>query len=491
MSKLKHTHSTIICYNRQYFAESIKNTMLPVIAIIGRPNVGKSTLFNRITKSRNALVADLPGLTRDRQYGEGEFHGQKFLVIDTGGIGVDARGVDTHMIEQAKQALQEADAILFLVDGKAGRTAADEVIASQVRHINKPVQVVVNKTESIDPALAMAEFYAMGLGQPAAISAAHNQGIAGLIGHILHPFKEQLIQIEEEEIKGVKVAIIGRPNVGKSTLVNRILGEERVIVYDEPGTTRDSIFIPFERFEKKYTIIDTAGMRRRSKIYQTIEKFSVSKSMQAIETANVVVYVIDARDGIVDQDLHLLGFILDTGRALVLAINKWDGMKVEEKEQVKKELDRRLSFLNFADIHFISALHGSGVGNLFDSIDASYLSATEKFSTSLITNILQEAVKNHPPPQIRGQRIKLRFAHYGGHNPPTIIIHGNQTLHLPMNYKRYLENFFYKALKLVGTPIRLEFKTGENPFEGKKNELSKRQLDKRRRLKKHVKKKGK
>lgn len=458
--------------------------MLPIIAIIGRPNVGKSTLFNRLTKSRDALVADLPGLTRDRQYGEGCYDEHRFLVIDTGGIGQDTEGVASLMVEQTKQAIQEADAILFVVDGRAGRTAADEVIATQVRHAKKPVYIIVNKTEGIDDTLSKTEFHAMGLGQPIAISAAHGEGISALMEHVLKPLEKE--QPEEEILTdkdSVKVAIIGRPNVGKSTLVNRILGEERVIVFDEAGTTRDSIFIPFERFGKKYTIIDTAGMRRRGKIFEKIEKFSVGKSMQAVESANVVIYVIDARDGVVEQDLHLLGFVLDTGKALVLAVNKWDGMDTEKKQRVKTELDRRLGFVKFASIHFISALHGTGVGHLFESIDDSFASATQKFSTNKVTTILQEAVKKYAPPQVHAQRIKLRMAHFGGHNPPTIIIHGNQTEHLPMNYQRYLEKYFREALNLVGTPVRLQFKTSKNPFEGKKNVLTNRQIAKKRRLK--------
>lgn len=461
--------------------------MLPIIAIIGRPNVGKSTLFNRLTKTRNALVADLPGLTRDRQYGEGEYEDYRFLVIDTGGIGHESEGMAGLMLDQTKQAIEEADAILFVVDGRTGRTAADEVIAAQVRHSRKPIQVVVNKTEGIDDTLSMTEFHAMGLGQPVAISAAHGQGIGELIEYVLKPLEKQEIEAETEVINdSVKVAIIGRPNVGKSTLVNRILGEDRVIVFDEAGTTRDSIFIPFERFGKKYTIIDTAGIRRRGKISETVEKFSVGKSLQAVESANVVIFVIDAREGVVEHDLHLLGFILDAGKALVLAVNKWDGMDDDKKKRVKIELDRRLEFVKFASIHFISALHGTGVGHLFESIDASYVSATKKFSTNMVTKILQDAVKKYAPPQVHAQRIKLRMAHFGGHNPPTIIIHGNQTEHLPMNYQRYLEKFFINALNLVGTPIRLEFKTSQNPFKGKKNVLTSRQLAKKRRLKNYT-----
>lgn len=466
--------------------------MLPVIAIIGRPNVGKSTLFNQLTKSRDALVADLPGLTRDRQYGEGKYDDHRFLVIDTGGIGfatATGHGMDSLMHLQTQQAIHEADAILFVVDGKVGRTAADEVIASQVRHSGKPIYVVVNKTESIDTALSMAEFHAMGLGNPIAIAAAHGQGIHNVLDHALKPLLKTETDALTETATGIKVAIIGRPNVGKSTLVNRILGEDRVIVFDEAGTTRDSIFIPFERFDKQYTIIDTAGMRRRSKIYEKVEKFSVTKSMQAIESANVVVFVLDARDGVVEHDLHLLGFVLDTGRALVLAVNKWDGMDQDKKQRVKTELERRLGFVSFADLHFISALHGTGVGLLFKSIDNAYASATKKFSTNVVTNLLLAAVKKYQPPQIHGQRIKLRMAHFGGHNPPTIIIHGNQTEHLPLNYKRYLEKFFIEALKLKGTPIRLQFKTSDNPFKDKKNILTKRQIEKKKRLKKYISKK--
>jgi GTP-binding protein len=464
--------------------------MLPVIAIIGRPNVGKSTLFNKVTKSRDALVADLPGLTRDRQYGEGTFQEQRFLVIDTGGIGEAETGIDELMLGQSQQAIKEADAVLFVMDARAGLTAGDEEIARRVRNINKPVYLIINKSENLDEEIVKADFYALGLGEPIAISAAHNGHIASMLETVLEPMIQALPE-ETGEDKGIQVAIIGRPNVGKSTLVNRILGEERVIVFDQAGTTRDSIFIPFERFGQKYTIIDTAGVRRRGKINETVEKFSVIKSLKAIESAHVVIYVIDAREGVVDHDLHLLGFVLDAGKALVLAINKWDGMDSETKVRVKSELERRLFFIDFAETHFISALHGTGVGHLFESIDEAYAAATKKFSTNYMTNLLSDAVVKNPPPMAGAQRIKLRYAHFGGHNPPTVIIHGNQTQDLPISYKRYLEKFFIKALELVGTPIRLQFKTGDNPYKDKKNILTKRQLNKKRRLKKYLKKKYK
>jgi len=457
--------------------------MLPVIAIIGRPNVGKSTLFNRLTKSRDALVADLPGLTRDRQYGEAQYDERKFLLVDTGGIGFDAEGLDSLMLDQTKLALEEADAILFVVDGRSGRTAADEAITQQLRMSKKPVYLVMNKTEGIDPMVANAEFHALGIGNPIAISAAHGDGIHSLMSKVLRKLPQ--MKVSEEEIqnsKGIKVAIIGRPNVGKSTLVNRVLGEERVVVYDEAGTTRDSIFIPFERQGKDYTIIDTAGVRRKSRISEKIEKFSVTKSLQAIESANVVVFVIDARTGIVEHDLRLLGFVLDTGKALVIAINKWDGMELAERNIVKKELDRRLTFIDFARIHLISALHGTGVGDLFKSIEEAYSGATKKLSTPMATKILEKAVKTLPTPMVRGRRVKLRYAHIGGHNPPLIIIHGNQTDALPMNYRRYLQKTFRQELKIMGTPIKIEFKSSENPYKDKKNALTERQIRRKKRL---------
>lgn len=440
--------------------------MIPVIAIVGRPNVGKSTLFNCMTKTRDALVADMPGVTRDRQYGQGKLGTKPYIVIDTGGIGEGETGIEEHMTHQARLAMQEADEIIFLVDGRAGVMPADQDVATELRRLNKKIYLVVNKTDGLDPDVAISDFYRLGLGEAHAIAASHGRGVTSLLEQITEAFPDAADAANEQE-KGIKVAIIGKPNVGKSTLVNRMLGEERVIVFDQAGTTRDSIEIPLERHGKRYTIIDTAGIRRRGRINETIEKFSVVKALQAIESAHVVIYVIDARENISDQDLSLLGYILEAGRSLVLAINKWDGLNNEIRDNVKEEVDRRLAFVSFAKLNYISALHGTGVGNLFDDVEDAYESAMLPMSTSKLTNYLLEAVSGYSPPMSSGRRIKLRFANPGGHNPPIIVIHGNQTEKLPDSYKRYLINFYRKKFKLVGTPLRLQFKSSTNPFKKK------------------------
>lgn len=465
--------------------------MIPVIALVGRPNVGKSTLFNCLTKSRDALVADYSGLTRDRKYGDGEYHGRKMIFIDTGGLSGEEEGIDHFMAEQSLQAIGEADLVLFLLDSRAGLTAADQQIANHLRIHNKPTILVANKVDGMQPEVACSPFYELGLGEVVGIAAAHNRGIHPLMESVvdlLPPPSEETTDVPGE-VKGIKIAVVGRPNVGKSTLVNRLLGEERVVVFDLPGTTRDSIYIPYERFGKPYTLIDTAGIRRRKNITLAVEKFSIVKTLQAIEDANVVILLIDASEGIVEQDLHLMGQIIDSGRALVVALNKWDGLEDEHKSYLKVELERRLRFVDFADIHFISALHGTGVGLLYRSIERAYQAATERFSTNFLTRILEAAVLNHPPPLVRGRRIKLRYAHPGGHNPPIIVIHGNQTNEVPSHYVRYLEKQFRNAMDLHGTPVRVEFKSSENPFAGRKNQLTQRQADKKRRLMKFVKKK--
>ncbi len=459
--------------------------MVPVIALVGRPNVGKSTLFNRMTRSRDALVADFPGLTRDRKYGEGSIEGRDFIVIDTGGISGDERGIDSAMAEQSLMAIAEADAVIFLVDGRSGLNPADEMIGKHLRMSNKPYHLVVNKTDGIDPDVAMADFYAMGLSNPVPIAAAHGRGVLSLIEQVLADFPEPVAaegEDEDEDQRGTRIAVVGRPNVGKSTLVNRLLGEDRVVVFDQPGTTRDSIYIPYLRHDKPYTLIDTAGVRRRKNIKEAVEKFSIVKTLQAIKDAHVVITVMDAREGITEQDLHMLGFVLDAGRALVIAVNKWDGMTAEAKDDVRAQLERRLVFADFANIHFISALHGSGVGDLYCSVDEAYRSAMTKWSTSKLTKLLEDVVADHQPPLVHGRRIKLRYAHQGGSNPPLFIVHGNQTAELPEAYKRYLQNKFISVLKISGTPVRFEFKSGENPFEGKKNVLNRRQLQKKERL---------
>ena len=463
--------------------------MLPVIALVGRPNVGKSTLFNRLTRSRDAIVADYEGLTRDRKYGEGRQGDRAYIVIDTGGISGDEEGIDAKMASQSLAAIDEADAVFFIVDARAGLTSADEMIADHLRRQGKAAWLVMNKVDTVDPDSAASEFYSLGLGDPHPIAAAHGRGVRALIEEALHEFPDSRVAEEEVDTdKGIKMAVVGRPNVGKSTLVNRMLGEDRVVVYDQAGTTRDSVYIPYERFEQRYTLIDTAGVRRRGKVSEGVEKFSVIKTLQAMEDANVVILVLDAREGIVDQDLHLLGFVLDSGRALVIALNKWDGMTQDERQQVKTELERRLSFINFARIHFISAKHGTGVGHLYESVEEAYEAATSRWSTNQLTRILEDAVGSHQPPLVRGHRIKLRYCHLGGTNPPTLVIHGNQTGDVPISYKRYLENTFRRVLNIMGTPVRIEFKTSDNPFAGRKNKLNERQIKKKQRLVQHIKK---
>jgi GTP-binding protein len=464
--------------------------MKPVIALIGRPNVGKSTLFNCLTRSRDALVADQPGMTRDRNYGEGRIGDHAFIVIDTGGLSGEREDLDQRMAQQVWQAVTEADAVLFIVDARDSLLPGDEDIARQLRQLNKPVSLVINKIDGVDADVAASEFYRLGMGEPYAIAAAHGRGVASLVEQVFAQFPEAEMA-EQEKPAGIKIAIVGKPNVGKSTLVNRILGEERVLALDLPGTTRDSIYIPFNRDGQDYVLIDTAGVRRRGKVSNVLEKFSVIKALQAIEEANVVVFVIDARQGVSDQDAHLLGFVLDAGRALVLAVNKWDGMTQDDKTSVKSELQRRLQFAEFARLHFISALHGTGVGNLFQSINRAYDSATKDLSTPYLTRILEDAVSAHQPPLVRGRRIKLRYAHQGGRNPPVIVIHGNQTEEVPRAYQRYLSNTFRDVLQLQGTPLRIEFKTGKNPYEGKRNVLTKRQITRKNRLKQYIQKKNK
>lgn len=436
--------------------------MLPVVAIVGRPNVGKSTLFNCLTRSRDALISAYPGMTRDRQYGDVNFNHRRFIIIDTGGITDETDVVEQLITKQALHAIQDADKVIFLVDAKSGITPEDKMIADILRRSGKPLLLAVNKTEGLDPAMGVAESFELGIDSPVAIAATHGTGITQLVEALFPEPAES--RAELEETSSIKLAIVGRPNVGKSTLTNRMLGEERVIVHDSPGTTRDSIFIPLERFEKHYTLIDTAGVRKRKKVSETPEKFSVVKTLQAIENANVVLYVIDARLGVSEQDLKLLGFVLECGKALVIAVNKWDGMSVEAREHAKATIDRHLDFVRFARVHYISALHGSGVGNLFDSVNEAYDSAIKPLSTSVLTRLLQQAQLTHSPPLVHGRRVKLRYAHPGGHNPPRIVIHGNQVHELPESYRKFLAQFFRKKLNLFGTPVLVEFKSGENPF---------------------------
>lgn len=461
--------------------------MLPVIALVGRPNVGKSTLFNSLTKTRDALVADQPGLTRDRKYGIGRVGKRPYLVVDTGGISGDVDGVESLMIDQVKFAIGEANHILFLVDARETLSAADEAIALELRKTGKDITVIANKSENLGSNEAAAEFYPLALGQPIAISAAHGRGVKPMMDKVLSILPPEFDQAEtEDEDAGIKIALVGRPNVGKSTMINRLLGEERVVAFDQPGTTRDSISIPFEKDGKRYTLIDTAGIRRRSRVSDMIEKFSVIKSMQAIDQANVVMLVLDAHEGIGEQDATLAGHILDAGRAVIVVINKWDGLDEDERETIKDQMQRKLPFLNFASWMFVSALHGSGVGLLLNKVDQAYRNAMRDLSTPEINRILEDCLMEHQPPLVKGRRIKMRYAHQGGKNPPIIVIHGNQVDATPNAYRRYLMNRFRKVFDFACTPLRIEFKTGTNPFEGRKNKLTSRQVAKRQRLKKHV-----
>ncbi len=455
--------------------------MLPVIALVGRPNVGKSTLFNYLTRSREALVADYPGLTRDRQYGRVKRGDRDCLVVDTGGIVDDKQGIDSQAVKQVDIALNEADVVLFLVDARAGLNSSDQVIADSLRKLNKPVILVSNKIDGINADVAVADFYALALGDPVPIAASHGRGVHELL-HRIDADLFEAEELDEDSEKGIGIAVVGRPNVGKSTLVNRLLGEERVVVFDEAGTTRDSIYIPFERDGKQFTLIDTAGMRRRAKVSLMVEKFSIIKSLQAIEKANVVIYLIDAREGVTEQDAHILGLVLEAGRSLIIGLNKWDGISLEQKELVKKQIEIKLPFLDFAEKHPISALHGSGVGKLFDVVHDLYDATMIDMSTPVLTRILKDAIDGHQPPLVRGRRIKLKYAHQGGRNPPTVVIHGVQTDALPGSYRRYLMNYFRQQLELKGTPIKLVFKSPDNPFQGQKNKLTERQQKKRKRL---------
>ena len=538
--------------------------MSKVVALVGRPNVGKSTLFNRLTKTRDALVADFPGLTRDRKYGRAMYNDYEYILIDTGGIDGSEEGIETRMAEQSLQAIDEADLVFFLVDARNGLTSGDYMIADYIRRHQKKTVLVANKIDGLDSDVATAELYALGISNIYPISATHGRGLSSLLDEVLSPvlsdgeehelpqpgpfddpeaikwekgfdFLDNVPMDKEaggfdwhawklrhqkkddagdtdgesgsekaeagekkpendEEHDGsfsdlpIKFAIVGRPNVGKSTLTNRMLGEERVIVYDMPGTTRDSIYIPLKKEDQEYIVIDTAGVRKRKKVNEAVEKFSVVKTLQAIEDSNVTILVIDANAGVTDQDLSLLSFIIQSGRSLVIAVNKWDGLDKEVKEKVKQDLELRLGFVDFAEIHFISALHGTGVGHLFESILSAYKSATTRVSTSKLNRILTMATQELQPPLSNGRRVKLKYAHAGGYNPPRIIIHGNKTGDLTDAYKRYLNNYYRKSLHIIGTPISLEFHDSENPFEGKKNKLTQSQIRKRKRMMDFVKK---
>ncbi|WP_097355755.1 ribosome biogenesis GTPase Der [Candidatus Enterovibrio escicola] len=477
--------------------------MIPVVALVGRSNVGKSTLFNRLTRTRDALVASFPGLTRDRKYGKAMLGQYEFIVVDTGGIDGTKEGIERKMAEQSLVAIEEADIVLFMVDGRTGLTLADETLAQYLRSREKTTFLVVNKVDGIDPDVASAEFWQLGMEYTFQIAAEHGRGVLALIDHALKPYakvlatdqaKAVVLDLKGEEnihdedkkltekdaetslecLRGlpIKFSIIGRPNVGKSTLTNCILGEERVVVYNIPGTTRDSIYIPMERDGREYVIIDTAGVRRRKHVSEKVEKFSIIQTLKAIEDANVVLLLIDACENISDQDLSLLGFALNAGRSIVVVVNKWDGLDKPIKDRVRSELDRRLGFIDFARIHFISALYGTGVDHLFQSIKEAYESATKRISTAVLTRIMGMAQDNHQPPMIRGRRVKLKYAHAGGYNPPIFVIHGNQVKDLPDTYKRYLMNYYRHSLKIMGTPIRIQFQSSENPYVSKVAKLT-------------------
>ena len=463
--------------------------MEPVIVLVGRPNVGKSTLFNYLTRSRDALVADFPGLTRDRQYGRGRIGPRAYIVVDTGGMDQDNEGIGHDVQAQTRRAIAEADVVLFLVDARSGPTAADEQLAGELRVQGKRLFLVPNKIDGVDANATAADFYALGLGEPHPIAAAHGTGVARLMAAVLQCVNMVASadaaadsQREGAAAERIRVAVVGRPNVGKSTLINRLLGEERVLVHDQPGTTRDSLFIPFDRDGVAYTLIDTAGVRRRSRVYEAVEKFSAIKTLQAIAAAHVVILLLNAQESIAEQDARIISYVLDAGCALVLAVNKWDGLEPLHKEQIRRGLERKLAFLDFAKVHFISALYGTGVGLLYEAVQHAYEASCRELETPLLNRILTEAVAAHQPPLVRGRRVKLRYAHQGGRNPPVIVIHGNQTARLPLAYRRYLTNVYRRRLDLWGTPIRLELRTGANPYAGRVNALSPRQQARRKRL---------
>ena len=443
--------------------------MLPTVALVGRPNVGKSTLFNRLTKTRNALVADFPGLTRDRHYGRARSGDRPYLVVDTGGFEpVAAAGIYLEMAKQARAAIAEADVVVFIVDARDGLTPQDRAIADLLRRSGRPIVVAVNKAEGLAPERAVAEFHELGLGDPIAISAAHGENVSNLMEAALARVSVSTIADESPSEAGrdgpIKVAIVGRPNVGKSTLANALVGEERMIVFDEPGTTRDAIYLDFNRDDRRYTLIDTAGVRRRGKVFEAVEKFSVIKTLQAIDDANVVILLLDAEDGISEQDAHLAGHILEAGRALVVGVNKWDSVAADRREEIKRDIARKLAFLSFAQHHYISAKDGRGVEALLKSVDRAYAAAMARLPTPRLTRTLQSAVERQQPPRAGMVRPKLRYAHQGGMNPPLVIVHGSALARIPDTYRRYLERFFAEAFQLRGTPLRIQFKTGVNPY---------------------------
>jgi GTPase len=473
------------------------------LALVGRPNVGKSTLFNRLTGRRDALVADVPGLTRDRRYGRADLGAGIVTLIDTGGLVGAPDELSAALERQAERAIDEADLVLFLVDARDGPTALDEDILTRLRRSGRPVILVVNKIDGTSAEAALAEFARFGLEDVVAVSAAHGRGIETLCrsinarlappagaGEAAPDAGDAGAPATAEAPPAVRFAIVGRPNVGKSTLANRLLGEERQVVLDRPGTTRDAIEIPFERDGRPYVLVDTAGVRRKGRVEETVEKFSVVKTLEAIEGAHVVLLVLDAREGVVDQDLHVLGYAADRGAGIVVVVNKWDGLTAEQRDRVRTDLDRRLGFVPWVSVVFVSALHGTGVGHLLEHIDHVHAAGTLDVSTTHLTNLLGDLVTAHPPPAVRGRPVKLRFAHKGGSHPPKIIVHGNQTSEIPASYVRYLENGFRSALSLDGTPVRIELRTGTNPYAGRRNKLTPRQAYRRKRMVRHHKKKS-
>jgi GTP-binding protein len=465
--------------------------VLPVIALVGRPNVGKSTLFNALTGTRDAIVADVPGVTRDRQYGFGRLGPIPYIAIDTGGLVENPIGIEAQMRVQTERAVQEADWLVLLVDARVGLTPQDRFVAQELRRSGKPVVLAVNKAEGLDAEIISADFHSLALGDPIAISASHGEGCREMIGRVLEGIvaDDELSAMERGGAEGeIRIAIIGRPNVGKSTLVNRLIGEDRVIASETPGTTRDRIFVPFERDGRPFLLIDTAGVRRRSKVEDTIERVSVAKTLQAIEEAHVVVHVVDAHEGVGEQDASVLGLALERGRALLIAVNKWDGIPMEQRDDIRRQLALKLDFVPFAPMHFISARHGTGVGELMESTARAYDAAMREMSTRDLNRALEHALTAHQPPLVRGRRIKLRYAHQGGKNPPRIVVHGNQTSSMPDAYSRYLANVFRKTFDLFATPVKLEFRTDRNPYSERKQPEKLRRLGGRPRK---VPKKGK
>jgi GTP-binding protein len=462
--------------------------MIPVIAIVGRPNVGKSTLFNCITKTKAALVADFPGVTRDRQYGKAIYDQKEFMVVDTSGLGEQDSDIDDLASQQAELALKEADVIFFIVDARAGLTPVDLELSKKLRKHSKKIYLLINKSESMVPSIAASEFQKLGFDEVHCVSSAHSRGIADVLDEATKDWPKIEEETLELSLKPIRVAVVGRPNVGKSTFINRLLGEERVVVFDMPGTTRDTIEIPVQLYGQDYIFMDTAGVRRRARVSEAIEKFSVIKTLQAIDASDVCLVLINGQEPITDQDMHLIDYVIQAGKAMVIAFNKCDLLTTDDKNFIKHKIELRMPFQHFYEIRFISALKGFGMRQLWTDIKSAFQASNQKHATSFLTKLLQNAITTHQPPLVQGRRIKLRFAHMGGLQPPTVVIHGNQVDDLPDSYKRFLKNYFMEALNLMGTPLELIFKSGENPFAGKKNKLNDRQQKKRKRLKKFIKK---